>query len=321
MAPRQAAFAPAEDRLELSGSTSSPKSPAIQKSKFSIKSLPLLRLTTIGMAGLCFFGAMVADIHGESLQSKTLSPPPVQELMPKTPEIGVDGWIIGDSGAKTVAFPATIPDKPPTPEPFKLSKPTEARHDYKKHGVNFSQLISDKEFTDTGALDSVGIQAFLDDSNSFLSDYKENGVSAAQIIFDAAQKSGLNPYVILTTMEKENSLISRQKQPKESLLAASMGYGYTDGGTYTAGAKSFSGQVNKGAELLAKLYKEAQSQTFPMKFKADYGKHKVQLDNAATLALFQYTPHTVDTGLKVVGGGNYRFRKVLEDFTQPRNVK
>ena len=47
------------------------------------------------------------------------------------------------------------------------------------------------------------------------------------------------------------------------------------------------------------------------------GKHKVQIDNAATLALFRYTPHTVDTGLKVVGGGNYRFRKVLEEFTQP----
>jgi len=281
-----------------------------------LKSLPLQRLTTIGMAGLCMFGALVAEVSGQAVESKVYNPPAVQELMPKSPEIGVDGWIIGDSGAKTVAFPAALPDKPPTLEPFKLSKPAEAKHDYKKHGVNFSQLISDKEFTDTSALDAIGVQAFLEDQNSFLSEYKEDGVSAAQIIFDASRDAGLNPFVLLTTLEKESSLITRQKQPKEGLMAASMSYGYTDGGTYTAGAKSFRRQVTKGAELLARLFKEAQSQTFPTKFKADYGKHKVQLDNAATLALFQYTPHTVDTGLKVVGGGNYRFRKVLEEFTK-----
>ncbi len=310
--PRQGAPGPVQDRLELSGSTSNGNSPDIQKSRFSMKSLPLQRLTTIGMAGLCMFGALVAEVSGQGVESKVSNPPAVQESMPKSSGIGVDGWIIGDSGARTVA----LADKPPAPEPFKLSKPAVAKHDYKKHGVNFSQLISDKEFTDTSALDAIGVQAFLQDQNSFLSEYEEDGVSAAQIIFDASREAGLNPFVLLATLEKESSLITRQKQPKERLLAASMGYGYTDGGRYTAGAKSFRRQVNKGAELLARLFKEAQSQTFPMKFKADYGKHNVQLNNAATLALFQYTPHTVDTGLKVVGGGNYRFRKVLEEFTQ-----
>lgn len=316
---RPSATPPAQpgDRLELSGSSPAPSSREVPKEKFSLKSLPLQRLGTIGLAGLCFFGAVVADVSGQAVQSHPLQTPPAQEVIPKTPQLGVDGWIIGDSSARHIAKPAGIPDKPPEPVPFTLSTPKAAKHDYIKHGMNFSQLISNKEFTDTAALDAIGVQAFLEDRNSFLADYKENDTSAAQIIFDAAQKSGLNPYVLLTTMEKENSLISRQKQPREALMAASMGYGYTDGGTYTAGAKSFTGQVNKGAELLARLFKEAQSQTFPMKFRADYGKHKVQIDNAATLALFQYTPHTVDTGLKVIGGGNYRFREVLEDFTQP----
>lgn len=305
------------DRLELSQPGSAPP---IQKPEFSLRSLPLQRLTTIGLAGLCLLGALVAEVSGQSVDSKPVSPPAVHELLPKAPELGVDGWIIGNSGLKNVASPALLPDKPPAPEPFQLSVPTAARHDYKKHGVNFSQLISNQEFTDTTALDAAGIQAFLEDQNSFLADYKEDGVGAAQILLDASREAGLNPFVLLTTLEKESSLVSRQKQPKEGTLASSMGYGYTDGGTYTAGAKSFRRQVNKGAELLGRLYREAQSQTFPMRFKADYGKHKVQIDNAATLALFQYTPHTVDTGLKVVGGGNYRFRKVLEEFTQPRKL-
>lgn len=314
--PRRNSAEPIPDRLELSGPTVSAPTPGLQKPEFSMKSLPLQRLATLGMAGLCLFGALVADIHGQEVESKTLNSAPAQEVMAKAPELGLNGWIIGDTGAKTVA-PAVVPDKTPTPEPFKLSKPAEARHDYKKHGVNFSQLISDKEFTDTTALDAIGVQAFLEDQNSFLSDYKEDGVSAAQILFDASREAGINPFVLLATLEKESSLVTRPKQPRDGLMAASMGYGYTDGGNYSAGAKSFRRQVSKGAELLAKLYKEAQAQVFPMKFRADYGKHKVQIDNAATLALFQYTPHTVDTGLKVVGGGNYRFRKVLEDFTQP----
>ncbi|MBN9417504.1 MAG: hypothetical protein J0I12_18795 [Candidatus Eremiobacteraeota bacterium] len=305
------------DRLELSGTSAGPSSEGLEKPKFAVRSLPLQRLTTIGMAALCFFGALVADVSGQAVSSKTPQPPAVQELLPKTPEIGVDGWIVAGAGLKDVAAPATLPDKPPTPEPFKLSTPKAGKHDYVKHGVNFSQLVSDKEFTDTTALDVIGVQAFLEDQNSFLAQYKENKISAAEIIFEASQKAGINPYILLTTLEKESSLITRQKQPKEGLMAASMGYGYTDGGTYTAGAKSFTGQVNKGASLLARLFKESQSQKFPMKYKADYGKHKVQIDNAATLALFQYTPHTVDTGLKVVGGGNYRFREVLEDFTRP----
>lgn len=316
MRPAAAPQAPA-DRLELSGTTAGFPTQPLDKPRFSLKSLPLHRITTIGMAALCFYGALLADATGQAVQGKALPAPAVQELMPKTPQIGVDGWIVAGAALKDVAAPATLPDKPPAAEPFKLSEPKAAKHDYVKHGVNFSQLVSDKEFTDTTALDVIGVQAFLEDQNSFLADYKENKTSAAQIIFEASQKAGLNPYVLLTTLEKESSLITRQKRPKEGLMAASMGYGYTDGGTYTAGAKSFSGQVNKGAALLGKLFKESQSHTFPMKFKADYGKHKVQIDNAATLALFQYTPHTVDTGLKVVGGGNYRFREVLEDFTRP----
>jgi len=315
-APRGSSQAPVLDRLELSEpSTIQPAT--VHKSRFSIKSLPLQRLTTLGLAGLCLFGALVADVSGQSVDSQPQKQPAAVELLPKASPMGVDGWLIGDSALNSVANPTLLPDKPAAPEPFKLSTPKAARHDYSKHGVNFSQLISNQEFTDTSALDSISIQAFLEDRNSFLADYQEDGVAAAQIIYDASRDAGLNPFVLLTTLEKESSLVSRQKQPREGLMAASMGYGYTDGGTLTAGAKSFRSQVTKGAELLARLYQEAQTQTFPMKFRADYGKHKVQIDNAATLALFRYTPHTVDTGLKVVGGGNYLFRKVLEDFTQP----
>ena len=295
-----------QDRLELTGS---PEADRPNAPRFSLKSLPLQRLTTIGLGALCVFGSLVATVTAQDINSQP-APTAVHELLPKAPQAEVDGWLLGPGAPQNVVQPITVP------VPFVLSQPLAAKHDYKKHGVNFSQLISNKEFTDTSALDSAGIQKFLDERGSFLADFQENGKSAAEIISKAAQESGLNPFVVLTTMEKENSLISRQKKPGKALLAASMGYGYTDGGTYTAGAKSFTGQVTKGAQLLSKLYQDAQGQAYPQKFRADYGKHKVQIDNAATLALFQYTPHTVDTGLRQVGGGNYLFRHILEDFTR-----
>ncbi|MBS2038488.1 hypothetical protein JST97_26145 [bacterium] len=307
----------AQDRLELAFPSSESAAACPQKPKFSLKSLPLQRLGVIGLAGLCLFGSLVAQLSANDAPAVKESAP-IQQVVPRTAELGVDGWIIGHSGLKNVANPAVLPDKPPAQaEPFKLSKPVAKKHDYIKHHVNFSQLITNKEFTDSTALDSAGIQAFLEERNSFLADYSENGKSAAQIIHEAAQKANINPLVVLTTLEKENSMVSREKQPRQKALAASMGYGYTDGGNYTAGAKSFSSQVLKGAQLLADLYSEAQSQTYPLTFRADYGKHKVQIDNAATYALFQYTPHTVDTGLRKVGGGNYLFRHILEDFATP----
>ncbi len=316
LSPSQPQSSGIQDRLEL-GSSAVSSATVHSKPKFSLKSLNLPRLTTIGLAAVCFFGSMVAELSGAPLPIRTLNPPAVQELLPKSPQIGVDGWIVG---THSIASPAGLPDKPRAPEPFRLSKPTPARNDYIKHHVNFSQLMSNQEFSDTSALDAKGIQTFLEDRNSFLADFSENGQSAAQIIYEASQKAGLNPYLVLTTLEKENSMVSRQKCPKKKSLAVSMGYGYTDGGTYTAGAKSFSGQVNKGAQLLAKLYADGLTKTFPLTYRADYGKHKVQIDNAATWALFEYTPHTVDTGLKVVGGGNYRFREVIQDFARPLNL-
>ncbi|MFN8607476.1 MAG: hypothetical protein U0931_08090 [Vulcanimicrobiota bacterium] len=302
-----------QDRLVLS---SLPAEEPAARPQPSLKSLPLKRLATIGLAGLCMFGSLVATLSASDAPPK--QPVSIEQVAPKLTQPVADGWIIGDSTLKNMTEPAGLPEKPAVrTEPFKLSKPTAARHDYIKHHVNFSQLMTDKEFTDSTALDSAGIQAFLQARNSFLADFQENGRSAAQIIFEASRDAGINPYVVLTTLEKENSMVSRQKQPKQGALAASMGYGYTDGGTYTAGARSFAGQVSKGAQLLADLYQQAQERSFPMTYRADYGKHKIQIDNAATYALFQYTPHTVDTGLRVVGGGNYLFRRTLEDFSKP----
>ncbi|MFA6493378.1 MAG: hypothetical protein WCV58_04525 [Patescibacteria group bacterium] len=69
-------------------------------------------------------------------------------------------------------------------------------------------IISDAEFTNWSILDENGIQAFLNTKGGTrLRTFSENGRSAAKIIADAARSNGINPFVILATIQKEESLV------------------------------------------------------------------------------------------------------------------
>jgi hypothetical protein len=183
--------------------------------------------------------------------------------------------------------------------------------DYVAHGVNFSTLLSNEEFTDVASLDQKQIQALLEKNDSFLATYKESGRLASQIIYDAAQASHVNPRVILATLEKENSLISRQSKPAAWVMRSAMGYGYDDGGGTAGRHSTFAWQVGRGSQLLRSLYDEGVQQSLPMKMRVDYGHRRLRVNNAATYALMKYTPHTRDTQMRHVGGGNYLFSSVL----------
>jgi len=42
-----------------------------------------------------------------------------------------------------------------------------------------------------------------------------------------------------------------------------------------------------------------------------WATRNLQIDNAATYALMRYTPHTRDTHLDEVGGGNHLFHHII----------
>lgn len=121
-------------------------------------------------------------------------------------------------------------------------------------------LISDERFADTETLGGVeGIQKFLESKGSVLSNtapdflvkLREPGDSnlksrlpdprpslgrlrtAAELIFDAATSAGLNPQVVLATLQKEQSLIAGQFSSDRDLQQAldrSLGFGCPDEG-------------------------------------------------------------------------------------------
>lgn len=322
-----------EKALSKSQQTSSP-----EKKRGFLSAMNWRRSLTFGLAGLSLFGSLVATVEagdarsakpsigvqqnlsysGNSLQGRLLME---DHVLPGVPSRG-DGQVSfrepggGATGGPTLA---KAPQALSAYAPFQLSRPKALVGDYIKHGTNFSQLLTNQEFTQSDAATPEEIQSYFVSKGSFLAKYSENGQSANDIIATAAKDFSVNPWVLISTLEKENAIVTRQVQPRDRVMKASMGYGYTDGGK-KIGKTNFEHQVRSGAELLSNLYQSAQGLSYPRKLPVDYGKHKVQIDNAATMALMLYTPHTTDTHLHKVGGGNYLFRAHLERFTK-ENVR
>jgi hypothetical protein len=89
-------------------------------------------------------------------------------------------------------------------------------------------IISDEEFRNHESMTLIEIQNFLEERGSCLATYKTVDIDGAErfasaIIFNAAQKYHINPKVILTTLEKEQVLIT-SLECSEGMLDWAMGY-------------------------------------------------------------------------------------------------
>lgn len=162
--------------------------------------------------------------------------------------------------------------------------------------INRNNLISDAEFIDWQTMDEAGIQWFLDThAASRIRTYKEGGRSAARIIYDAARSNRVNPYVILATIQKEESIVESNVNFDYRAKWA-MGYGVCDGCDSDDPAlqryAGFAKQVSDGTWQLKHNYS----------YWASVGDWKVgktmiiddtpiHFDNRATSALYRYTPH------------------------------
>lgn len=124
-------------------------------------------------------------------------------------------------------------------------------------GFNQNRIIDDALFDDANSMTAAQIDAFLNGfSGSCISPnsgfaaidptgynptsgYQYGGyVTAGQVIYDAAQAYGINPEVLLTTLEKEQSLVTGQNNfagycndGSQHKYAAAVGYGCPDSGT------------------------------------------------------------------------------------------
>ncbi|HNV71769.1 MAG TPA: hypothetical protein PKO06_18840, partial [Candidatus Ozemobacteraceae bacterium] len=170
---------------------------------------------------------------------------------------------------------------PPTASPGDESWQERFQKDY---------VVSDHTLTDSKSMTVAQIQAFLDKKGSCLAK-PYRGSTPAQMIYDACQKHGISPKVILTRLQCEQGMISKKTASQKDLDWA-LGVGCYDSGNWNQSFKGFDKQIEGAAQTYRRHYDAA-------KAKLDRGEavtmtidgETVRIKNAATYAFYKYCPH------------------------------
>jgi hypothetical protein len=156
-------------------------------------------------------------------------------------------------------------------------------------GFNPDNVISEPNFRASTSLNAAQIQAFLDQQPGSLRSLRgpdHNGIvrSAAEMIAEAAVAWDVNPKVILVTLQKEQSLLSKAR-PSQEAYDWAMGCGKADSRTYYE-YQGFGKQIWWGASKFQKnaaLWKPGATMTID--------GSAVHPANPGTHAQYRYTPH------------------------------
>ncbi|MFZ3009473.1 MAG: hypothetical protein WA030_00425 [Candidatus Microsaccharimonas sp.] len=183
-----------------------------------------------------------------------------------------------------------------------------------------SYIISDPVFTDYKSMTASQIQAFLESKNSVclvnfqtqsLNDMNGDGlgdepygkginelVSASTLIWQAAQLYQINPQVILTTLQKEQGLITRTDCPEWRYNTA-LGYGCPDSAPCNTSAYGFTRQIDYGVWHFRGFFDDGYpippitpgDRYIAYNPSSSCGGTTLHIQNRATAALYSYTPY------------------------------
>lgn len=177
--------------------------------------------------------------------------------------------------------------------------------DYDPFDAGF--ILSDQQLSDVNSMSLDEIVAFLNSKTGIIPTLvaydPHDGLlkTVPMIIYDASQKFQVNPQVILAKLQKEQGLITNPK-PKETQLEFALGYGACDSCKLRAAKDpeaqriidKYGGiekQIYNAAEFLRYILDKPNALSYhPGKVYTIDGK-EVLVKNAATSALYNYTPH------------------------------
>ncbi len=180
-------------------------------------------------------------------------------------------------------------------------------------GAPIDFMLSELEFYSGEAWNVETIHRFLQGLPGAIRDlhFRDNDGaerSTAEIIADAARANDINPKVLLTTLQKEQSLLE-DGNPSQDQLDWAMGYGVCDDCRHDdPGIQKFRGfavQV-RGAAARFKYYREHPHEfRYRVNIPTIVDGITVTPQNPATAALLNYTPHLA---------GNIRFLELWRKY-------
>ena len=181
-----------------------------------------------------------------------------------------------------------------------------------------SWLMGDAFFTNTHALTESALQAFFEQTpygeRSWLADALIDGVPASRRLLDVALDVGINPILLLSRMQVEQSLISRSARPSEQKLNSAFGCGCPDNRACYTTYQGFSKQLACAGDTLRKLYNDSETGVglwVAGKSRRTLEGELVRPGNHATAALYAYTPWILRGR-----GGNWLVWNVTEKFAR-----
>lgn len=201
-------------------------------------------------------------------------------------------------------------------------------------GWSAGNIIGDGVFTNAGTLNASEIQQFMNskvtscDTNgtqpatdfgrpdlthaqyasmvgwpappyTCLENYSENGLSAAQIVYNVSQQYMINPEVLLVLLQKEQGLVT-DTWPLPSQYQTATGYGCPDSTGCSATYYGFTNQVTWAAKMFRAILNQSPTWYSPYVLGNNYvhwnpntscGGSTVNIQNLSTAALYDYTPY------------------------------
>lgn len=183
---------------------------------------------------------------------------------------------------------------------------------------NMNSILPDALFTDSTSFTVDEMQAFLEETpygtRSWLASHTINGVSAAQMIVDAATERNINPLMLLTRMQVEAGLVSKTVTPSQTRINTALGCGCPDGGGCNSAYRGLAAQLDCGAVVLRRWYDasiDASGQWRRGVARRTLDPRTVTPVNHATASLYAYTPWVL-TGR----GGNWLVWNVTRKYVR-----
>ncbi|MDO8599300.1 MAG: hypothetical protein Q7S02_04280 [bacterium] len=184
-------------------------------------------------------------------------------------------------------------------------------------------LISDREFTHAEAMSIGDIHTFFQERSSLLATTFVPDSDGAlkfptEVIWLAAQEARINPKVLLTTLQKEQRLVT-DPQPSPRQLDFAMGYGCPDGSGCSDRFRGFGKQM-RGAALQFRGYLDdlaTKGETIARwavgRARSTGDGFEIAPKNAATAALYSYTPWRGGVSTSRIGG-NTSFSRIWKEW-------
>lgn len=191
--------------------------------------------------------------------------------------------------------------------------------------ATFSQntIVTDVLLTTVEAMSADDVQKFFETSpygtRSWLASYSENGMTAAQIVVQAATTHDVNPLILISRMQVETSLVSKTVKPTQRMINRALGCGCPDGAACNPAYAGLQKQLDCGARTFRRWYDGSVSGSGLWNkgvTKSTLDPRRVTPANHATASFYAYTPWVL-----VNRGGNWLAWNVTRKYVRHAEAK